>query len=360
MKKTTLLILFFMLLFFASCNLPEKVTEDMMRTMVAQTLQAKLNMIASQTPPSPTPTNTEPPTETPTPTITPTPTVEPTATWTMHERGKADVLVLYYHDVVKDKKDDPYYKKIADSWYVNPLDFEQQMRILKELNYTTITISQLVKVLYEGGELPERPVLITFDSTEQGQYKNAFRIMKKYNQVGNLFIKAGHVDAWGSLSAELIQEMVDYGWELGSNGYDYLGKGLGLSDRAFYGQEIGGSKAKIEELFPGVEVQAFSYPDGYTDPEGEIIRKTANTYKIAFSRMRGANDEMNINQAYFLPRKEINGDIHYNQFLTSILPWQEGSISPETMEWTIPTPTLDPKFVKQTRSAAETEMAAEE
>ena len=48
----------------------------------------------------------------------------------------------------------------------------------------------------------------------------------------------------------------------------------------------------------------------------------------------------------------------YNDFL-AILPWKEGSISQETMEWTMPTPTMDPQVALATRSAAETEMAAQ-
>ena len=52
MKKTVLLVLIFMVILLPSCNLPEKVTEDMMRTIVASTLQAKINMIGSMTPPT--------------------------------------------------------------------------------------------------------------------------------------------------------------------------------------------------------------------------------------------------------------------------------------------------------------------
>lgn len=355
MKKTVLLVLIFMVILLPSCNLPEEVTEDMMRTIVASTLQAKINMIGSMTPPTPTPTNTEVPTETPTPTITPTPTLEPTATWVMHERGSANVLVLYYHDIVKDRNDDKYYQWEIDDWYVKPLEFEQQMRMLHELNYTTITISQLVKVLYEGGELPERPVLVTFDSTRLGQWKNAYPTMKKYGQVGNLMIQAYHVDAKNSLSSDQIKTMMADGWEIGSSGY----YGAWNDSRTTYGQEVGMSKVKLEELFEGVQIQAFSYPDGYTDPAGEIIRRVGNAYRIAFSRQRGTGNEISINQSLFIPRVEVTGGLNYQQFL-DLLPWKEGSLSRETMEWTIPTPTLEPEFLEMTRSAAETEMALDE
>ncbi len=213
----------------------------------------------------------------------------------------------------------------------------------------------MLKVLYEGGELPERPVLVTFDSTELGQWKNAYPTMKKYGQVGNLMIEANHVDAKESLSSKQIKTMLDDGWEIGSSG----NIGNGLASRDSWGTEIGMSKVKLEEIFEGVEIQAFAYPDGYTDPEGEIIRRTAKSYKAAFSRMRNADNEVSINTIYFLPRIEIAGGWNYTQFL-SVLPWKEGTLSKETMEWTVPTPTIDPEILAVTKSAAETLMAMDE
>ena len=339
------------LLSLASCNLPEKVTEEMVRTSVASTLQAKINFIGSQTPPTPTPTNTVEPTETPTPTITFTPTPEATATWIPHEAGSAEILILYYHDVVNGREDDAYWQWEFADWYVKSIEFEQQMRMLWELKYTTITISDMVKVLYEGGELPERPVLITFDSSELGQWVNAYPIMKKYGLVGNLMIEANHVDAKNSLSSEQIKTMLADGWEIGSSGY----YGNGLYDRSTYGTEISQSKIKLEEIF-GVPIQAFAYPDGYTDPEGEIIRRASQTYRAAFCRLQVQGNTVSRDQVYFIPRVEVTGGLSYNQFF-SLLPWKEGTISQQTMEWTLPTPTLEPEFVEMTKVAVETMMA---
>ncbi|MBR6088514.1 MAG: polysaccharide deacetylase family protein [Anaerolineaceae bacterium] len=345
MKKKTALIIFLMILLaLPSCNMPEKVSEEMVRTFVASTLQAKINAIGSMTPPTPTPTNTEVPTETPTPTVTPTPTIEPTATWTYHERGSAEVFVLYYHDVVLDRDDDPYYQWENAAWYVKPVEFEQQMRILAEMKYNCITINDLVNVVRNGGELPDRPVLITFDSTELGQWNNAYPIMKKYGLFGNLFIDANHVDAKNSLSLEQINTMMADGWGIGSSGY----YGNGLNDRSQYGTEIGMSKVRLEELFEGYPIMAFAYPGGYTDPEGEIIRRTSNTYQAAFCTLHPQNNVVSMDYIYFIPRHEITGGMSYNNFF-NLLPWKEGSISQETMEWALPTPTLDPAVLELTK-----------
>ena len=50
MKKKILICLILSVVLLASCNLPEKVTEEMQRTFVASTMQARINEIGSLTP----------------------------------------------------------------------------------------------------------------------------------------------------------------------------------------------------------------------------------------------------------------------------------------------------------------------
>lgn len=352
MKRAILICLVIAAVILGGCNLPEKATEDMVYTMVASTLQAKLNYYGSLTPPTPTSTETPTPTETLTPTVTPTPTIEPTATWTYHEAGSADIFILYYYDIANGTEDDPYYQWESDA-YVPSIEFEQQVRMLYELNYTSITLSQMVDVLRNGGELPDRPVMFTFDSTELGQWKHAYPILKKYGFVGNLMIQANHVDAKNSLSKDQIETMMDDGWEIGSAGY----YGNGLSDLSAMGQEIGQSKPKLEEIF-GVDIEVFAYPDGYTDAEGKIVSRTMQYGYLAALAGDLKKTEINLSEnMYYIPRYLIRKGVTYNQFL-EMLPWKEGSISQETMEWTLPTPTLAPEVVAATQSFAMTEMAA--
>ncbi len=352
MKRAILICLVIAAVILGGCNLPEKATEDMVYTMVASTLQAKLNYYGSLTPPTPTSTETPTPTETLTPTVTPTPTIEPTATWTYHEAGSADIFILYYYDIANGTEDDAYYQWESDA-YVPSIEFEQQVRMLYELNYTSITLSQMVDVLRNGGELPDRPVMFTFDSTELGQWKHAYPILKKYGFVGNLMIQANHVDAKNSLSKDQIETMMDDGWEIGSAGY----YGNGLSDLSAMGQEIGQSKPKLEEIF-GVDIEVFAYPDGYTDAEGKIVSRTMQYGYLAALAGDLKKTEINLSEnMYYIPRYLIRKGVTYNQFL-EMLPWKEGSISQETMEWTLPTPTLAPEVVAATQSFAMTEMAA--
>ena len=254
--------------------------------------------------------------------------IEPTATWTYHEAGSAEIFILYYYDIANGIEDDPYYQWESDA-YVPSIEFEQQVRMLYELGYTSITLSQMVDVLRNGGELPERPVIFTFDSTELGQWKNAYPILKKYGFVGNLMIRANHVDAHNSLSKEQIDTMMDDGWEIGSAGY----YGNDLADLSVIEQEIGRSKPALEEMFD-VDIEVFAYQDGYTDSEGRIISRTVQSGYLAAlaGDLRSTEIKLSKNM-YYIPRYLIRKGVTYNEFL-DMLPWKEGTISRETMEWT--------------------------
>ena len=254
--------------------------------------------------------------------------IEPTATRTYHEAGSAEIFILYYYDIANGTEDDPYYRWESDA-YVPSIEFEQQVRMLYELGYTSITLSQMVDELRNGGELPERPVMFTFDSTELGQWKNAYPILKKYGFVGNLMIRAYHVDAHNSLSKEQIETMMDDGWEIGSAGY----YGYDLADLSVIGQEIGRSKPALEEMFD-VDIEVFAYQDGYTDSEGRIISRTVQSGYLAAlaGDLRSTEIKLSKNM-YYIPRYLIRKGVTYNEFL-DMLPWKEGTISRETMEWT--------------------------
>lgn len=335
-------LMLFILAFMTGCHVPDNNTPaGYLYTVQAETFTAEMNRIASLTPPTPTFTETPTPTITPTPTATGTATLAPTPTWVAHSAGSADVFVLYYHDIADNADQDPYYQW-ESPFNVTTLEFEQQVRTLSELGYTSITLSQLIKVLYDGGELPPYPVMFTFDSSKMGQYVNAYPILKKYGMVGNLFLYSNLVDKKNSISAAQVKEMIAAGWEIGACGYD------GSNDPAHYGREIGMSKVDLEKMFEQ-PIEAFAYSGGIMDAGGEMVsRVSASLYKIAFTKQHTIKQSRNI--LFMLGRYEINKGLSYGDFF-ELLPWKEGYVSEETMTWALPAPTRDPIEYTQTKEA---------
>ena len=94
------------------------------------------------------------------------------------------VIVLNYHKI----------DNIHISLSVKPEDFERQMKYLAEHNFHSITPQELYAALVGGAELPENPVLITFDDGYMDNYTNAYPILKKYGLKATIFVITGFLD----------------------------------------------------------------------------------------------------------------------------------------------------------------------
>ena len=87
------------------------------------------------------------------PVYEPGPLLTATASRGMDRVNGVKILVLNYHKVDN--------QNISLS--VLPKDFDRQMKYLKDNNFHTITMDEMYAALTEGAELPENPVVITFD-----------------------------------------------------------------------------------------------------------------------------------------------------------------------------------------------------
>jgi len=70
-----------------------------------------------------------------------------------------------------------------------PTDFEQQLQVLRQRNYTTITFAQLTAA-FNGASLPPKPVIITFDDGFADQM-SAFALLEEYKMKATFFIIDG-------------------------------------------------------------------------------------------------------------------------------------------------------------------------
>lgn len=66
--------------------------------------------------------------------------------------------------------------------------FDAQMKYLHDNGYHAISPMDLYLHLTEGKELPDKPVLITFDDGYIDNYKNAVPILEKYGLKGTIFV----------------------------------------------------------------------------------------------------------------------------------------------------------------------------
>lgn len=82
--------------------------------------------------------------------------------------------IIMYHQVVKDAS--------YASEYVLPLDeLENDFKYIKEHGYTAISMNQLISFAYDGTQLPEKPIIITFDDGQESFYEYVVPLLEKYD-----------------------------------------------------------------------------------------------------------------------------------------------------------------------------------
>ena len=90
----------------------------------------------------------------------------------------ADVPILLYHHIAED----------ADGIItVTPETFERQICFLAENGYQAVTVQEMIDYVYRGGELPEKPVCITFDDGYLSNYEYAWPVLQQYGMKATIY-----------------------------------------------------------------------------------------------------------------------------------------------------------------------------
>lgn len=82
------------------------------------------------------------------------------------------------------------------TYHKTPADFESQLMWLRDRGYTTITMDQAAQAIGWGGQLPAKPVVLTFDDGFADQMR-AFELLQKYQMKATFYlITGGEASRW--------------------------------------------------------------------------------------------------------------------------------------------------------------------
>lgn len=246
---------------------------------------------ATPTLPRPSPTSTN--TQTPSPTNTPTPSATFTPAFVYYPAGQISVPILLYHRIVEGQA--------ANRYEVSLEDFRLQMEFLRRNGYETITPVQLAKVILKGGELPLKPVIITFDDGYRSIYEIAFPVLDQYKLKGVVYVITGYVGAPTYMNADQLSELFANGWEIGSHTVSH--EDLVENPAKVYDQMVE-SKRYLERLL-GTKELTVAYPYGKAD---ENITRRAAKYGYFAGMGLGISNIHSIGTLYFLSRQEVKSD----------------------------------------------------
>ncbi len=266
-------------------------------TLETPPTQVSLIDIEPSSTPSPTPTTTFTATlPEPTPTITMTPTPQ----WVYNPPGSIYAPILLYHRVNGETSSGRY--------EVSEPDFHSQMLALKEMGYTAIPMSLFLQALNDGADLPEKPIVITFDGGHQSVYDKAFPIMKALGFPGVFYIVANRINGSPEfVNISQLQEMIDAGWEIGSHSYTHSDLTL---DHSIAEKEIRQSKLDLEYAL-STDVSTFAYPFGTIDPF--TVQKVSD-FGYQAGMGLGKSKLHTWNTIFYLNRIEIYGTYSLDDF----------------------------------------------
>ncbi len=198
-------------------------------------------------------------------------------------KDKISLRVLCYHNILPSTK----YK-----YDVSVANFERQMKLLASNGYVTLKASQMFKILKK--QIPynnnKKYVVITFDDGNDGVYKYAMPILKKYKLRATFFIYPSIIFAreQGRRKAFMtwtqIKRLISHPkFELGNHSYyhPYLSK---ESDSGLRTNIITSTKKLIQKI--GYKPLSFAYPFGSSNSRVRAMLKK-NGYKVAFGIKSG-------------------------------------------------------------------------
>lgn len=201
--------------------------------------------------------------------------------------GRKQVPILCYHHIRE-----PKMLHRSDRGYeVSEAQFKAQMKALADSGYQTVLPDQLYNYLVYGDTIPAKPVMITFDDTDEEQFSIAKPVMDQYGFKAVYFLMTISINRPRYMSKEQIKQLADEGHSIQCHTWDhhrvdrYKQKNT-IEERGVkkevndWDQQLVKTRKTIEDI-TGKPVEYFAYPFGIWSKEALPEVKKRN-YKMAF------------------------------------------------------------------------------
>ncbi len=243
-----------------------------------------------------------------------------------------ELPVIMYHSILKDSS------RIG-KYVASPSQLEGDLKYLKENGFESVTITDLINYTEGKGELPKKPVMITFDD---GFYNNiiyAIPVLKKYNMRGVLSVVGKYSDAFSETDErnanyshvtwedakktndEGILEIQNHSYDMHTISKERQGcsrKAWESQDKYYsvFSEDTNKIQNKLSEI--GIKAECYTYPFGFYCKESEEIIKEMG-FKASLSCVEGVNNiTQNPECLYLLKRYNRPGDITTKEFFEKI------------------------------------------
>lgn len=181
------------------------------------------------------------------------------------------IPVLMYHSIEYEKGNTARLPKEK---------FKEQMKYLKENNYTTLSLEEAYDFFMSNKPVPEKAVVLTFDDGYVDNYVEAFPILKELEFKATFFVITDLVDKIPSyMNLDQLKELQASGMYIESHtvNHEHL-------NQLSYEKQVKTLKESKEFLEKSLnkKIQYFAYPYGeFTEETLTAVKETG--YKMAFT-----------------------------------------------------------------------------
>lgn len=194
-----------------------------------------------------------------------------------------------------------------------PPQFKQHMQLLREENFTPISLSQAGAAITSGKAVPDNAVVVTLDDGFMDNYEFAFPIFQQSSIPATIFLTTGHLARYNQwmrskdyperpmMNWNQIREMDNHGIDFGAHTVSH--PRLTELDYSQAKIEIKNSKNDIEDNL-SKPCPHFAYPYGlFRNETKKIVEETG--FSLACSTRSGFNNESR--DPFILHRIEVYG-----------------------------------------------------
>lgn len=215
------------------------------------------------------------------------------------------VPIIMYHSILKTSKE-------MGKYVITPIEFENDLKYLKQNGYSSINMTELINYVYNNYELPLKPVIITFDDGNLNNYLYGKPLLQKYEMKAVISVIGEFTESFSNyppptndpnyayVSWDQIKEMSETGYfEIQNHTYNLhsatnkrngtkKNKGESLeSYQSVLSSDIVKLQNKLTEV-TGITPNTFTYPFGSISKESKDILKDLG-FKATLSCLEGVN-----------------------------------------------------------------------
>jgi peptidoglycan/xylan/chitin deacetylase (PgdA/CDA1 family) len=230
--------------------------------------------------------------------------------------------LLYHHFVRKESGDESPRKNYDPVYFCYDTAFEEQLQLLRQEGYTTISLDDFTAFQEGKKSLPPKPVILTFDDGFMSNYLYAFPLLQKYGMTATIFATPDsnaenfkkYADVDLPLTHEQLKEMSACGIAIESHGMTH--RYLTELEPEVTRWELEESKNALERLLKK-PVHYIAIPSGAYNKTVKRMVKEAG-YKAAFCMLKGTNNRQSDRHA--LRRLVIGRDFSLEDFRLTLRP----------------------------------------